>query len=132
MRPTQRLRPGGRRDRGSATVEAAIVVPVVMLLLMLVVQAGLYFHTRAAAQTAAYKGLDALRVEDGSVPSARDATNTFLDRNAGALETRTIQAERSGDRAHVTVSGEVVSLVFGAHLFPVRVTAAAPIEQVTP
>ena len=130
MRPTPRARHGPDDDRGSATVEVAVALPVVMLLLMLVVQAGVYFHTRAVATTAAHKGLDALRVEEGSTPAARAATEGFLDRNAPALEGRTIHVDRTGERAEVTVSGDVVSLIFGVDLFPVSVTADAPIEQV--
>jgi Flp pilus assembly protein TadG len=132
MRPIPRSRHGPLNDRGTATVEVAVALPVVMLLLMLVVQAGVYFHTSAVATTAAHKGLDALRVEEGSAPAARAATEGFLDSNAPALETRAVAVDRSGDRAEVTVSGEVVSLVFGVDLFPVHVTATAPIEQVTP
>jgi Flp pilus assembly protein TadG len=130
--PQRRRRRGRGSDRGSTTIEAAIATPVVMALLLLVVQAGLYFHTRAVAQTAAHKGLDTLRVEDGTEPAARAATEAFLDRNAGGLETSTVDVERDSDGAEVTVTGEVVSLFFGIRLFPIRVTAAAPIEQVNP
>ena len=132
MRPVPRSRHGPRTDRGSATVEVAVALPVVMLLLMLVVQAGVYFHTRAVATTAAHKGLDALRVEEGSTSGARAATEDFLDRNAPALDSRTVDVDRTSETAEVTVSGDVVSLIFGVDLFPIRVTATAPIEQVTP
>jgi Flp pilus assembly protein TadG len=108
MRPA-RTRHSPRTDRGSATVEVAIALPVVLLLLMLVVQAGVYFHTRAVATTAAHKGLDALRVEEGSTRAARDATEDFLDRNAGALDAPSVQVDRGGDTAEVTVSGDEVT-----------------------
>jgi TadE-like protein len=107
-------------------------MPVVMLLLMLVVQAGLYFHTRAVVTTAAHKGLDAARVQGGSAADGRAAADGFLDHNAGGLESHIVTVVRNGDRAEVGVSGRVVSLLFGADIFPLRVTAQAPIEQVTP
>ena len=107
-------------------------MPIVMLLLMLVVQAGIYFHTRAVAVTAAHKGTDAVRVEDGSIHAGEAATEGFLDRNAPALGERNVEVRRDADRAEVTVTGQVVSLMFGVDLFPVHVTAQAPIEQVTP
>lgn len=132
MRPAPRSRHGPCDDRGSTTVEVAVALPVVMLLLMLVVQAGVYFHTRAVATTAAHKGLDVLRVEEGSTGTARAATEDFLDRNAGALDGSTVVVDRTVETAEVTVSGDVVSLVFGVDLFPVRVTASAPIEEITP
>lgn len=130
MRTTPKARHGPGGDHGSATVEVAVALPIVMLLLMLVVQAGVYFHTRAVATTAAHKGLDALRVEEGSPSAAHAATEDFLDRNAPALEARAVGVDRTGGTAEVTVSGDVVSLIFGVDLFPVRVTASAPIEQV--
>ena len=132
MRPSPTAQHWVRDERGSATVEVAIALPVVMLLLMLVVQAGVYFHTQAVATTAANKGLDALRVETGTAHAATDTTSRFLDRHAPALRSSDIDAARTGDTAQVTVSGDVVSLVFGVDLFPVRVTASAPVEQVTP
>jgi hypothetical protein len=103
-----------------------------MLLLMLVVQAGVYFHSRAVVTTAARKGLDAARVEEGSIAEARSVTEAFLDRNAGALDARSVDVSRDADRAEVSVSGEVTSLIFGVDLFPVRVTASAPVEAITP
>jgi Flp pilus assembly protein TadG len=132
MRPAPCARHGPCDDRGSATIEMAIAFPVVIALLMMVVQAGVYFHTRAVATTAAHKGLDALRVEEGSTPAAVAATEDFLDRNAAALDSRVVGVDRTGEMAEVTVSGDVVSLIFGVDLFPVTVTATAPIEQVTP
>jgi Flp pilus assembly protein TadG len=132
VRPTARSRHGPRGDRGSATIEVAVAFPVVMLLLMLVVQAGVYFHTRAVMTSAAHKGLDAARVEEGSVADARSVTEAFLDRNAAALEARNVEVSRGAERAEVSVSGDVTSLIFGVDLFPVRVTASAPIEAVTP
>jgi Flp pilus assembly protein TadG len=119
-------------DRGSATVEVAIAMPVIMLLLMLVVQAGVYFHTRAVVTTAAHKAADAVRVDEGSIPAGQAAADAFLDRNAPALDDRSVEVVRTADRAEVTVSGNVVSLVFGLDLFPVSVSVSAPIERVTP
>jgi hypothetical protein len=95
-----------------------------------VVQTGIWFHTRAVMTTAANKGLDAVRVDDGTTTDGRRVTDEFL-RHAGALRGRTVEVQRSGDTASVTVSGEVVSLLFGARL-DVTVTAEAPIEQITP
>lgn len=105
-------------------------MPILTLLLMLVIQAGIYFHTRAVATTAASKGVDALRVDGGTPAAGRDATEQFLDRNAPALDRRTVEAARTGGRAEVSVSGQVVSLVFGIDLFPIQVRQTAPVEQV--
>lgn len=132
MRTATRPRRRSPHDRGSATVEVAVALPVVMVLLVMVVQAGVYFHTRAVVTTAAHKGVDTARTEEGSLGQARSVTEAFLDRNAGGLESRRVDVTRTADRAEVTVAGEVTSLVFGLDIFQVRVTAGAPVERVTP
>jgi Flp pilus assembly protein TadG len=108
----------------------AVLLPLMLLLLMVVVQVGIWFHTRAVMVTAANKGVDAARVDDGTAADGRRATEDFL-RHAGALRSDTIDVERSTATASVTVSGQVVSLLFGVPL-DITVTAEAPIEEVTP
>jgi Flp pilus assembly protein TadG len=116
-------------DGGSTTVEVAVLLPLMMLLLMAVVQVGLWFHTRSVMVTAANKGLDATRVDGGTARDGEQVTWQFLG-HAGALRSPTVDAHRGTDEASVTVSGRVVSLIFGAPL-NVTVTAQAPIERVT-
>ena len=50
-----------------------MLLPVVMLLLMVVVQAGVYFHTRAVATTAARKAVTAARIEEGTPADGQQA-----------------------------------------------------------
>lgn len=129
MRPQPARRPD--LERGSATVELAIVMPLLMLLLMVVVQAGIYFHTQAVATTAARKAVDAARVSGGSPAAGESTADAFLDQSGHALGHRHVVVTRSGTNLKATVSGQVASVLFGA---PLRVTvdASAPIEQVTP
>jgi Flp pilus assembly protein TadG len=119
-------------DKGGITIEAVVVVPVAMLLLMLVVQAGVYFHTRAVAVTAAHHGLDAARVEPGSASDAQNVTETFLRRHAGGLRDQSVGVSRGSETATVAVSGDVVSLLFGVPVFSLDVTVRAPVERVVP
>ena len=129
MPATRRERCGGG-DGGSTTVEVAVLLPLMILLLMVVVQVGIWFHTRAVMVTAANKGVDAARLEDGTAAEGRTVTEDFL-RHAGALRDDTIDVDRGAETASVTVSGRVVSLLFGVPL-DITATAEAPVEQVTP
>ena len=52
----QRRRSGGPDDRGSAVVEFAVVVPLLVLVVLAVVQVGLALHVRATIQSAAAEG----------------------------------------------------------------------------
>lgn len=124
------MRTGRLRDeRGSTTVEFAVLLPLIVLLLMAVVQFGVYFHTRAVATTAARHGVDDARVLNGSADAGHAAATQFLDQAAGALRGRGVAVERSATAVTVTVTGEVVSLIPFAS-FPLRVTVAAPVERI--
>jgi Flp pilus assembly protein TadG len=133
MRRTTWCRPVRARDDGGlAAIEAAIALPIALLLLLMVVQAGVYFHTRSAAASAAHHGLDATRVETGSVGRGHAVVEDFLGRHAGALQSHDVDVRRGDDTATVTVSGQVVSVLFGAPLFPLHVTVRGPVEEVVP
>lgn len=118
-------------DRGSSTVEFVICAALMVMLLIVIVQVGVYFHTRAVAQTAARQGLDQVRVVDGSTDSGVATANEFLDQAGGSLEDRNVTATRTAVHATVTVSGSVVSIIPGLDLH-VDVTVDAPLERVTP
>lgn len=118
-------------DRGSSTVEFVICAALMVMLLIVIVQVGVYFHTRAVAQTAARQGLDQVRVVDGSTDSGVATANEFLDQAGASLDDRNVTATRTAVHATVTVSGSVVSIIPGLDLH-VDVTVDAPLERVTP
>ena len=120
-----------RGDCGSTVVELAVVLPLMILLLMMVIEAGIYFHTRAVVVTAARHGLDSARAENGSTVDGTASTNQFLDQAAGGLRTRSVQVTRTATDATVTVSGDVVS-VLPLVPFTVDVTVTAPVERILP
>lgn len=120
---------GGRGDRGSTTVEFVLLVPLMVLLLMVVVQFGVYFHTRAAVTTAAHQGADNARVLTGSVEAGDTAATQFLDQSAGALRNQSVQVNRTDSQVTVTITGDVVSLIPFAS-FPIDITITAPVERV--
>ena len=117
------------RDRGSTSVEFVILVPLMVLLLMAVVQLGVYFHTRAVVTTAARQGVDNARVLDGTSDAGASTTNQFLDQSAAALRDRTVSVDRTASDVTVTVRGSVASLIPFAS-FPLTVTVEAPVERI--
>jgi Flp pilus assembly protein TadG len=66
--------PRGRSARGQATVELALVLPVVVLALLLVVQLGLVARSQQLVVHAAREGARAEAVGPGSGPAAARAT----------------------------------------------------------
>lgn len=123
------LRPGDA-DRGALVLSYVVVLPVVFLLLMVLVQASLWFLARDAALAAARYGADAARVlgarrSDGASAAlafARQAGNGYMLNPVAAL------TGSSATTVAVSVTAQVPSFVPG---LPIHVTetAQAPVES---
>ena len=59
-----------RSERGDAAVETVLAVPVLLFLILVVIQAGLWFHGSQLVEAAAQEGMQAGRVEAGSATAA--------------------------------------------------------------
>lgn len=118
-------------ERGSATLEAAIVYPVVLLFILLAVNTALWFHARNTAMAAAQEGVRIGRAY-GSTPAAgQEAARRFIQKVGGSfLRSATVTVDWSGDTLAVTVHGEAISLIppFGVG---VEQVARAPVERWT-
>ncbi|UUW92488.1 TadE/TadG family type IV pilus assembly protein [Pimelobacter simplex] len=109
-----------------------VIAPALLFGLMLIVQAGLYFHARNVAEQAAQEGAAEARAFDGDEASAKQRAMTFLgalgDR---ALTDRNVEVDRGAETATVTVSGDVISLVPGVS-WSVSESASGPVERYVP
>lgn len=114
-------------ERGAQTVEAVIILPVVLLVLFGIVHLGVYYHARNIAVHSAQEGVQAARTMAPS--SAHGATTDYLDQTAqNVLLSPQVAVDSSAERITVTVSGESLSLVPGLDL-RVQQTASGPVEQ---
>ena len=52
-----------RSERGDAAVETVLAVPVLLFLILVVIQAGLWFHGSQLVEAAAQEGMQAGRVQ---------------------------------------------------------------------
>ncbi|SNR79426.1 TadE family protein [Blastococcus mobilis] len=132
-------RPGGaaaRRlsgDRGAASVELAVAFPVVLLLVLTLIQAALWFYARSIALGAAQEGAREGRVQPASTARAQAAAEGFLDQTARDLLTRRdVTVSGSPTSIAVTVTGTSLSLVPGLSGWSVTQTAVGPVERPTP
>ena len=120
-----------RRDAGSVSVEHAIVLPAFMTLLMVIVQAAVYFHAEHIAAAAAAEATATAGVDGGSGEDGRTEANRILSATAsGFLLHPTVEVTRVQTLATVRVSGRVVSLLPFVHLTASSV-AHGPVEQLT-
>ena len=119
-----------RRDqRGDATIEAVLAVPVLLLLITLVIQFGLYYHAAHTAEAAAQEGARAARVEGAVAADGQQRAEDFMADAAPTLvHNVTITATRDSETAHIEVRGTVHSIVPGLTL-TIHADANSPVER---
>ncbi len=119
------------RERGSSTLEAALVYPAVLLLVMLTMNTALWFHARTLAMAAAQEGLRAGRAHGSSLSAGQATAERFIRQVGGSFLTRPkVSVARDADTLEVSVSGQAINLI---PLLTLTVTqvARAPVEKWT-
>ncbi|MCP2338913.1 TadE/TadG family type IV pilus assembly protein [Actinomadura rupiterrae] len=114
--------------------ETAVAMPLLLLLILLAVQFGIWAHTVHVAQATAAEALSAARL-DGATAADGQARAQAVRQQLGphTLADAHIQITRGPDTVTVQVTGtapRVVPLPF-LHL-PVRAHAAGPVERFRP
>jgi Flp pilus assembly protein TadG len=129
-----------RRLRGDegATTELVIAAPAFLFMIMLIVQAGLYFHASSVASAAAQEGARAATVQGGSIPEGRQVADDFVR----ALAPRLLDDVEvdghyvdGGELVRMTVRGDVTEVfkLPGVDLdFTVQETSEGVIERFRP
>lgn len=102
----------------------------VLLLVMLVLHASLYWYGQVVATRAAHQGLEQARVLNGSAEEGEAIAGQLLDQT-GVVADPEVTASRTATQASVTVTGEALSMVPGVSL-PVTATATGPVERLEP
>lgn len=121
----------GQGERGSVTLQIALLFPVMLLIILAAFQAGLYWYTQSAALAAAQEGVRVTAAKDGSVTAGIDRANAFLQRTSGTLvEHPQISGRRTTTTATITVRGPVLTLIPNLPLTVVA-TATLPSEEYT-
>ena len=116
------------RDRGFGTLEAVIVIPVVVILTMIVVQYVMLYHARNVAEAAARDGLRVARGYQASAAQGKAAAEQYLTNVAPKLLTkRHCDVQRSATAVVIVCHANVASVVpFGS--FAVSEQATGPVE----
>lgn len=110
-----------------------IVVPVVVLAMMFLVQAGLAYHARQVVAGAAQDGA-ATGARHGASAAAGQATaEALVDAAAAQLLTgHTVTPTVTAETVTITVTGTVVRVLPLFPTFTVSATASASVEQFRP
>lgn len=121
-----------RLDRGSVSVELAILAPATMLVVLLVVQVVLWANATHTAQAAAGAALAAARAETGSAATGQGAAEGAIAQYGdGPLNGSSVSVSRGSETVTVTVTGTAQS-VLPFFDFPVESSVTGPAEAFRP
>ena len=101
-----------RRERGSVAVELAIVAPALMLLVLGVLQFGLWYHAQNVVQTAALEGARVAAAEDGTTGAGKSRALEVVHEGLGQATTEQGAAAFIGqETAQVQVTAQLSGLL---------------------
>lgn len=131
--PRRPVARGVARDAGSASVEIAILFPVVLLVITAIVQYGLWFHARSIALAAAQEGVTAARLYDADPAVGPVRAHAFVDAHGSdSLSDVVATATSPGpEQIGVQVTGRALSILPGVPGLTVTQSAEGPIERFT-
>lgn len=103
---------GRRRDRAAASLELAILFPLVLLLTLGATQAGLWFQARSMCQAAAEAGVRAGKVLHAPPGAGAGAARAYLSDVAGGLVVAPVVSEaRTAATVDVACTGQAQNVI---------------------
>jgi len=116
-------------EDGSVSAEVALAAPALMILILLGVQFGLWYHAEHVVQAAAQEGVRTARLEGGSADDGQRRAADFLGR-AGAtiVGDPVVSVTRNDETAVVEIRGQSVAVVPGLRI-PIRARSESPVER---
>jgi Flp pilus assembly protein TadG len=117
-------------ERGSASIQMTVLMPLLFLIVFTALQTGLYFYGRTAALSAATTGARAAAAESGTSRDCEAAVVAFIASLGDVLTEPRITCVRTATTATASVAGITLGIVPGLSL-TVDQTAIAPVERVT-
>lgn len=119
----------GDPERGSLSLETSIIIGPMLLLLLLVIQLGIYGHANNVARSAAQVGAQAGRGINASGAAVQQAASQYLANTGGLLNSH-VNAS-TGRTVTVTITGTAATIVPLIPMPKVSATASLPKERVT-
>ena len=131
MRRSRSSRWPMRDERGSSSIEMVIALPLVLAVLFLAVQAGMWFHARSIALASAQSGARTSAMLNSSLEAGLSSARSFAaDVGGTTLTGVTVTGDRTATTTTVTVTGHSVRLVPFMDV-TVSQSATLPVERYT-
>jgi hypothetical protein len=116
-------------DVGSSVIEAVLLIPVFMLLILIVIQFALWSHAAQVAQLAASTGDRTARSIGGGPSEGADRARSVLNGPGSDITSSTVSYSLlPGDLVEITVTGNAESILPGFSL-PVSAKVVGPIQE---
>lgn len=125
------LRRAGRDERGFETAETVIVLPALLLLILAIVQGGLWYHGTNLVQAAAVNAYEAARLYDATTADGVTAGTATADQAGGMLTSVNVNVDRNVTEVTATVTAITPGLIPGVNT-TVTKTITGPVERWVP
>jgi len=120
-----------RDERGSATLQLVVLLPLLFTALFVGVQAAVWYQARTMAYAAAQVGATAAAAENASAGDGIAAASRFAQAKGGDVLTGSIvNGRRTATTVTVSVRGTALSVIPGMR-FRVDQSVSAPVERIT-
>ena len=116
--------------RGAASTELVITFPVVLLVILLALQFGMYLHAAQIAEAAAQEAVEAAQAERAVASAGQSAARSLLTQ-LGALRGPTVRVDRTTTTVTARVTGRAQQVVPGFDL-DIFAAAEGPVERFVP
>ena len=119
------------RQRGSVSLEAVLLMPILVATLMTIVQVALYAYAARLADAAAREGTRTVRLV-GDPDAGRERAATFLSSHGAKIVLEpVVDAKATAGVASVVVRGQAVSVIPGLRV-GVTAQSSGPVEAFVP
>jgi len=128
LHPLRRIE---RDERGFETAETVLVLPMLLLLILGIIQGGLWYHGTNLVQAAAVNAYEAARLYNATSADGVNAGNATADQAGGMLTDVDVTVTRTATEATATVTATTPGLLPGVNT-TVTKTITGPIERWVP
>ena len=121
-------------DRGAGSAELVVATPLLMLLILLVIQFGIWAHATHVAQVTAEEALAAARVQGGTAAAGQDRARQVLGQFGGAILIGPhVSVTRTATTVTVRITADAERIVpLPGLTLPVTVTVTGTVERFVP
>jgi len=120
-----------RDERGFETAETAIVLPVLLLLILGLVQGGLWYHGTNLVQASAVNAYESARLYGASTAAGVNAGTATAEQTGGMLTNISVTVTRNGNEVTAAVTATTPGLLPGVNT-TVTKTVTGPVERWVP